>query len=132
MVRRRLLVSTVVVLWAWTGSGRAAALRLDAPEGCVDPATLEQEVADLVGRPLADVPEADFRLTIAPLANGRWHLRLEATERHAGLPDAPHVRELDASSCGELAEAAAVAMAVSIRAFAEAAPRAEPAAAAPP
>ncbi|HXU62189.1 MAG TPA: hypothetical protein VN962_10835 [Polyangia bacterium] len=115
----RLLVSAALL--ACAGSARAATLRLEAPDGCVDQATLEQEVADLVGRPLAQVPEADFRLTIAQQPSGRWHLKLEASE-----PGAAHVRELDAPSCSELGEAAAVAMAVSIRTFAETPPRPAP------
>ena len=125
MVRGRTRLLVYAALLAWAGAARAATLRLDAPDGCVDQATLEQEVADLVGRPLAQVPEADFRLAIAQQPSGRWHLKLEATERGAE-PGAAHVRELDASSCSELGEAAAVAMAVSIRAFAETRPRPAP------
>jgi hypothetical protein len=110
-------------LCASAGAGHAATLAVDAPDGCVDPATLEQEVADLVGRPLAQVPDAAFRLTIGPQAGGRWHLKLEATDGAAA-----HLRELDAATCSELGEAAAVAIAVSIRAFAEIAAAPKPAA----
>lgn len=115
------LLLVAAALGACAGSARAATLALDAPDGCVDLATLEQDVADLVGRPLAQVPEADFRLTIAQPSTGRWHLKLEATE-HGTPSEAAHVRELDAASCSELGEAAAVAIAVSIRAFAETGP----------
>jgi hypothetical protein len=113
---RLLLTATAVCLGA--GSLHAATLAVDAPEGCVDVATLEQEVADLVGRPLAQVPETDFRLTIRQQPGGRWHLQLQASER-AAAPEGAHVRELEAASCSELGEAAAVAIAVSIRALGE-------------
>jgi hypothetical protein len=121
------LLVSAALLCAWAGSAPAATLRLDAPEGCVDPTTLGQEVADLVGRPLADVPGADFHLAIAQRPGGRWHLQLEAREPGG----ATHVRELDATSCGELGDAAAVAIAVSVRALADAAPPPKPVAAAP-
>ncbi|HVT07466.1 MAG TPA: hypothetical protein VHO67_08405 [Polyangia bacterium] len=112
------------VLLAAAGTARAGTLTVDAPDGCVDLATLNQEVADLVGRPLADSPDTDFHLTIAPGHAGRWHLRLEAT--HGAGP--AQVRELDAAKCAELADAAAVAIAVSVRALTEAeAPQTTPA-----
>lgn len=113
---RLLTVVTMVLLAA--GTARAARLTVDAPEGCVDASTLNQEVADLVGRSLADVPEADFHLEIAPAARGKWHLKLQVSSR-AAAPDAPHIRELDAISCAELGDAAALAIAVSVRALTE-------------
>jgi hypothetical protein len=115
--------TTVVaaVLLAAAGSARGASLALDAPDTCVDPLTLEQEVTDLTGRPLNSVPDVDFRLTIRP-AGARWRSTLEAREHRAGAPEVRHVRELEAKSCADLAEAAAVAMSVSIRAVAGSAP----------
>ncbi|HSS40094.1 MAG TPA: hypothetical protein VLT58_15105, partial [Polyangia bacterium] len=110
----RLLVSAAVLVGS-AASSQAATVAVEAPDGCVDPATLNQEVADLVGRPLADSPDTDFRLAIAPGRPGRWHLKLEAT--HGGGSEPAHVRELDAASCAELADAAAVAIAVSVRAL---------------
>jgi len=114
--RRLLPVVTVVLLAA--GPARAARLTVDAPEGCVDASTLNQEVADLVGRSLADVPDADFHLEIAPAARGKWHLKLQVSSPGAA-PDAARIRELDANSCAELGDAAALAIAVSVRALAE-------------
>jgi len=128
----------VLVLFSWAAEG--ATLTVDAPDGCVDISTLQQEVAALVGHSLAEVADADFRLAIRPLSSGkaRWHLRLEAQELRArddrGIRGdegrATHVRELDAPTCDELAEAAAVAIAVSVRALAkdEAAPPSRPSA----
>ncbi len=108
---------SALILVGCAASARAATLAVDAPDGCLDLATLNQEVADLVGRPLADSPDTDFRLTIAPGRGGRWHLKLEATHRDG--TDPTRVRELDAAKCAELADAAAVAIAVSVRALAE-------------
>ncbi len=119
MAARAAWVATAVFMagtWA-----HAANLTLDAPQACVDPTTLAQEVADLAGRPLADVPDVDFRLTIRPAAGGRWRSTLEAVEHRPGVPEARHLRELEARSCADLGEAAALAMSVSIRAVAEAA-----------
>jgi hypothetical protein len=120
----------VLVLFSWGAEG--ATLTVDAPEGCVEISTLEQEVAALVGHSLAEVADADFRLAIRQLSWGKphWHLRLEAEERGAH-PPATHVRELDAPTCDQLAEAAAVAIAVSVRALAkdEAPPPSRPSAA---
>ena len=119
-----------LILLAAAGIARAGQLTVRAPDGCVDAESLNQEVADLVGRPLADIPDVDFELAIAPHPPDRWHLTLLARQRRPDASDTPpHVRELDAKTCPELAEAAAVAIAVSIRAFVDAAgaPRREPA-----
>jgi hypothetical protein len=96
---------------------RAAALTVDAPPACVDPATLAQEVADLIGRPLAEIPDVDFRVTIAETSPHKWRLHLETIDGK-GAADAPAARgsrEIDGTSCAELAEAASVAIAVSVR-----------------
>jgi hypothetical protein len=115
-------IVSAIILLAAAGSTRASELTVRAPDGCVDAESLKQEVADLVGRPLAEIPDVDFELAIAPRPPAGWHLKLLAHQRPASAADAsPRVRELDARSCPELAEAAAVAIAVSIRAFADAA-----------
>jgi hypothetical protein len=120
MGARAAWVAAAVIL-AGNGRAWAANLVLDAPEACVDQTTLAQEVADLVGRPLGEVEDLDFRLSIRPAANGRWRSTLQAVEHRPGVPETRHVRELEAKSCADLAEAAALAMSVSIRAVTEAA-----------
>src|SRR5579871_4771723 len=110
-----------VVFVTGSGGAQAATLVLDAPASCVDPATLAQDVANLVGRPLNEVRDIDFQLTIHPTSGAQWHSTLEAIEHRPGLAEARHRRELEARSCADLAEAAAVAMSVSIRAVSEAA-----------
>jgi len=115
------LAVVAVVTVARAEQLEAATLTIDAPEGCVDLATLQEDVAALIGRPLGDVADADFHLVLArvPTPRERWHLKLEAREREQRSQDAPviHVRELDARNCDELAEAAALAVAVSVRAL---------------
>jgi len=106
-------------LGATNGAG-AAELFVDAPGSCVDPAGLVEEVSDLVGRPLGSVPDVDFRIAIAHLPRERWRLRLEAVARRPGGDVAGQAfrREIEGDSCSDLADAAAVAIAVSIRAAA--------------
>ncbi|HVY39803.1 MAG TPA: hypothetical protein VHM31_17820 [Polyangia bacterium] len=118
---RLIVVATVATLAASAKPSRAASLTVDAPDGCIEQATLDQEIADLVGRPLAESPDADFRVTIAPARAGRWHLKLETigSPTPGSQTRAGAVRELDGAKCAELAEAAAVAIAVSVRALAD-------------
>jgi hypothetical protein len=107
---------------------RAAELTVDAPPACVDPATLAQEVSDLIGRPLAEVPDVDFRVGIAESSPRKWKLRLETIDGKgaAGAPVVRGSREIDGTTCAELAEAASVAISVSVRSL-EAAAREPPA-----
>jgi hypothetical protein len=113
----------------------AAQLAVDAPPSCVDPTTLAQEVADLIGRPLAEIPDVDFRVRIAETSPNKWRLHLEtvgqgSTARAAAVSGA---REIEGASCPELAEAASVAIAVSVRSMeaAKAAPEPAPVATRP-
>ena len=96
----------------------AAQLTLDAPPSCADPATLAQEVAELIGRPLAEIPDVDFRIRIAATSPPKWRLHLETVDAQGSSGRAASVRgtrEIDGASCAELAEAASVAIAVSVR-----------------
>jgi hypothetical protein len=106
---------------ASASSARGAQLSVDAPESCVDPAALADEVSDLIGKPLASVAEVDFRLQIAETKPRRWRLKLETIEQRpagAGEPVVRGSRELAGTTCAELAEAASVAIAVSVRSIA--------------
>jgi hypothetical protein len=115
-------------------TARGAQLSVDAPDSCVDPAALADEVSDLIGKPLASVAEVDFRLQIAKTTRQRWRLKLETLGRPAGV-DEPAIRgsrEIEGTTCAELAEAAAVAIAVSVRSIAEEARPTPPAIPSPP
>jgi hypothetical protein len=113
----------VLAVWAAvTASAGAAELFIDAPETCVDPTTLAEEVSDLIGKRLAAVADVDFRVQIVETPQRRWRLRLETLEqRVAGEGAAPTIRgtrEIDGATCAELADAASVAIAVSVRSIA--------------
>jgi hypothetical protein len=112
-----------LAVWAaLTAPARGAELFVDAPESCADPVTLADEVGELIGKPLAAIAEVDFRVQIVETPQRRWRLRLQTLEqRVAGAPGATTIRgtrEIEAATCGELAEAASVAIAVSVRSIA--------------
>jgi hypothetical protein len=123
-----------VALTAWVASERAHAATVDvrAPETCVDGAQLAEQVAILIGRPLAAVAGIDFVLAITPKSPG-WRLQLDMVASAAeSNTAAPRSRELTAMTCTELADAAAVAIAMSIRSLEAAKPRPAPTALASP
>jgi hypothetical protein len=96
----------------------AAQLSVDAPESCLDPSTLADEVGDLIGQPLGSVADVDFRIRIAETSKRRWRLRLEMVD-HRPDGDGPSAirgsREIEGATCAELAEAAPVAIAGAVR-----------------
>ena len=98
---------------------RAAELTVDAP-------ALRASIrrrwptrsSDLIGRPLAEVADVDFRVRIAETSPGKWRLHLETIDGKGSAGRAAAVRgsrEIDGATCAELAEAASVAIAVSVR-----------------
>jgi hypothetical protein len=96
----------------------AAQLSVDAPESCLDPSTLADEVGDLIGKPLGSVADVDFRIQISETPQRRWRLRLEMIDQRPGGDGTPAIRgsrEIEGATCAELAEAASVAIAVSVR-----------------
>jgi len=124
-------VTAVLVVCGWVGASaaRAAELRTQAESPCADAvAQIGEQVGVLLGRPLASVPDADFSVEIAPAPGNSWRLRLDLVDRRAGAAGgAPRSRELTAASCAELADAAAVAIAMSVRALDAGEPPATPA-----
>jgi hypothetical protein len=96
---------------------RAAQLTVEAPPACVDPATLAQEVGDLIGRPLGEVADVDFYVRIVEISPHKWRLHLETIDGKstAGPPAVRGSRDIEATTCSELGEAASVAIAVSVR-----------------
>lgn len=116
-------------------AARAAQLVLEAPAACVDPLVLADEVGDLVGKPLASVADVDFRIQIAQLPTKRWRLRLEMIDQPRAGSSTPAVRgsrEIEGATCADLAEAASVAIAVSVRSIAGEAGPHQPAPSSPP
>jgi hypothetical protein len=125
----RFFLLTAGAIVAFSPASRAAELSVEAPSACVDPTTLADEVGDLIGQPLADVADVDFRIRIAESPPGRWRLHLETVARAAPGDGAATVRgsrDIEGASCTELEGAASVAIAVSIRSIADAAVVPEP------
>jgi hypothetical protein len=119
---RRWARAILILSAAYAAPARGAALFVDAPESCVDPAALTDEVSDLIGKPLATVAEVDFRVQITETPQHRWRLRLETIQQRASAGEeiaaVRGTREIEGATCAELAEAASVALAVSVRSIA--------------
>jgi hypothetical protein len=116
--RSGLLFLAVGVLAAAVPRAEAAQLSVDAPESCLDPSALADEVGDLIGKPLGSVADVDFRIQISETPQRRWRLRLEMIDQRPGGDGTPAIRgsrEIEGATCAELAEAASVAIAVSVR-----------------
>jgi hypothetical protein len=116
-------------------AARAAQLSVDAPPSCVDPTALAEEVGELIGRPLVEVADVDFRIRIAETGPGKWRLHLETIDAKApagGTPATRGSRDIEGANCAELAEAASVAIAVSVRSMEAANTAPAPGAAASP
>jgi hypothetical protein len=112
-------------------AARAAMVRVQAPEGCPEASGIVEQVDGLLGRPLASIQGVEFEVEITEGAQRRWQLRLETVE---GASATRHARELSAATCGELADAAALAITVSIKSLLDStgSPRAPDPSAAPP
>lgn len=94
-----------VVCCVSAGRAHAAELTWSAPADCGDAREVRAQVERLIERPLASVDTHDFAARIEPAGKG-WLLRLRTRSR---ADDSERVRELDAASCAELRDAAAVA-----------------------
>ena len=73
----------------------------------------------MLGRPVAEVAGLDFDVDIAEQPGHRWRLRLATIGRADGVKRS---REIDGSGCLQLADAAAVAIAMSIQSSGASAP----------
>jgi hypothetical protein len=109
-------------------SARAADVRVRVPEGCGQKADVVDQVDVLLGRPLASVSGVTFEVQITAAPGGKWRLRLDTIETGGGKSDgnasagasgetssARKTRELSAATCAELADAAAMAIALTVR-----------------
>jgi hypothetical protein len=65
----------IVALMALAGrAARAAKLSVRAPPQCVESSAIAEQASDLLGRPLASIPDVDFEIEIASLPKHGWHL----------------------------------------------------------
>jgi hypothetical protein len=84
-----------------------------APDACADGSAIAEQAEGLLGRPLASVGGIDFEVDIASGARGVWRLRVDTVARSDG---SRRTREIVGRSCAELVDAAAVAIALSVKA----------------
>lgn len=91
---------------------RAAEVRLQAADGCAEASAIAEQADGLLGRPLASVDGIDFEVSIAPGGRGVWRLRVDTVDRSDG---GRRTREIVGHSCVELVDAAAVAIALSVK-----------------
>jgi hypothetical protein len=124
---RCLLSLGVCLAVARATTASAATIKVTAPLDCVEANGIGEQVDGLIGRPVGSVDGVDFEVTISDRPGQQpWRLRLDTL---GGASRDRRTRELTAGTCAELADAAAVAIAVSIASrddAAAAAPPAEP------
>jgi len=133
MHRRGAGVAVGLAVALAAGRAGAAEITVRAPDGCVDANQLEEQVGVVLGRPLASVSNVDFAVEIERAPREGWRLRLTAVGSAGDGQAAPAgSRELTARTCPELADVAAIAIAMSVRALDETANRDASAPAPPP
>jgi hypothetical protein len=120
MQRRRAGVAVGLLFALAAGRVDGAEITVRAPDGCVDASQLGEQVGVVLGRPLASVSNVDFVVEIELAPRGGWRLHLATVGEQNGGQAAPaRSRDLTARTCAELADAAAVAIAMSVRALNE-------------
>ncbi|HEY3498365.1 MAG TPA: hypothetical protein VGK73_26910 [Polyangiaceae bacterium] len=90
---------------------RAAEVRWQGPAECDGARDAVERVEELVGRKLDSVEGLDFEVATKRLADGSWELELMTHDAGA----APGERRFVAKTCAAVTDAAAVAMAMTIR-----------------
>jgi hypothetical protein len=97
------------------GGDRAwsAEVRVRAVDSCADVSAITEQAEVLLGRPLASVEGVDFEVDISAGAAPAWRLRVDTVDRADG---SRRTREIAGHGCAELADAAAVAIAMSVNA----------------
>lgn len=103
---------------AWPNAAQAAQLEWKAPEGCVAPQVIIEQVEKLVGQRLSTIAGIDFAIEISAVANepsapGRAssYALVLRTSLSGGEP---REREIVGASCDEVTDAATVAMALTL------------------
>jgi len=89
----------------------SAEVRVRAPDDCADAGAITEQVDGLLGRALATVDGVDFDVDVAAVSKQAWRVRVDAVSRADG---SRRTREIAGHGCAELAEAAAVAIAMSV------------------
>ena len=114
----------VFVVAVSAGRANAASVTVSDGEGCVDRDAIAEQATEILGQPLGAVTGVDFEVALTRAAGGGWKLRLDTVDQGPG--DHRRSRELVAPNCAELADAAAVAIAMTVRSRAALAPPTAP------
>jgi hypothetical protein len=120
VVNRRVVTLAAFLVAVPAGQAAAASVTVSEGGGCVDRDAITEQATEILGQPLGAVTGVDFEVALTRAAGGGWKLRLDTVDQ--GASDRRRSRELVASSCAELADAAAVAIAMTVRSRAELAP----------
>jgi hypothetical protein len=118
------LALAALLLAVPAGRAEAASVTVSNGDGCVERDAITEQATEILGQPLGAVTGVDFEVMLTRAPGGGWKLRLDTVDQDAN--DRRRSRELVAATCAELADAAAVAIAMTVRSRADA-----PAAAAP-
>ena len=106
-----LLASAPLVRAQPEGGTPELTLKWDAPAECPTGATVAQDIERLLGRPLSATSQRPLQADAALAQQaGAWQLRLQVTAGDAGARE----RALAGGDCAQLAEAAAVIIALAI------------------
>jgi hypothetical protein len=115
-VRRGLgLGAAIVTVGGWMAPSptHAAKVLVNTSDECTEASSIEEQVDGLLGRPVVSVEGIDFEVTIDKNRDRRWTLHLDTIGKVKG---SRRTRQLTANTCAELADAAAVAITMSIKA----------------
>jgi hypothetical protein len=112
-----LRVSALALVSTFVGAEQVLAADIEwrSSAECDQRQRVAEEAERLIGQPLGEVDFADFMVTIRDLPDRRVELKIDTKPRNPGLD--PSSRTLVGASCGELGEAAALAMAMTVSAY---------------
>jgi hypothetical protein len=99
-------------VWIGAAPAHAADLAWTALDDCATRASAQEQIERLVGRPLTEVENVDFAVEIVRSGAREWRVAVRTLAHDGG----PRVRELTGATCTEVADAAAVAIAMAIEA----------------
>ena len=104
------LSAAAAAAWLSTAPARAAELRLEQPAPCVSVDELSFRVSRALGQPMERAPGPAFAVQVRQDARS-FHARLEIS---AAGSNPSGLRQLDATSCEELNDALALAIAIAL------------------
>ena len=100
------------LVWLYAAPSYAASLRWSAPAECPPQSGVEAQIERSIGRPLREVYGVDFEVAIEKVAARKWLLQLRTQART--LSGDVRERELSGQSCGEVSDAATLAITLTI------------------